>query len=558
MAAFVVTTVLLALVHSTAAAGEVVMLVDIRSVPDTIRTQVLVCSGLVNRAAEASADGPRAYTIMGDEDLMWQQTLGITVQNTSVTGFLQHCFQGPAAGHILYNHTEQQLLVPLIVTLAGVLNAVPIERGDSNANSTKVVFDALAVMGGMTPLDATRYVFEHYGNETSTMSMMDPGYDNGHDPFNPKLVRTPNLGLVDYIVKEKLFNFYMVLACIPGEPEHALMSEMVSNNPWPRPITVFGYNDAFGIAGDLFEAETSCVAQHNLGQVASDGFNNLAYFSIHASSTPFVQKPLRSEKSEQFNASKTYINFVIGDGDNLNFIKGSRADWMKTRVSRCTASNGTRCFPLSWTISPKLYDVAPPMLQWYIDQTKRTMADYFILPPSGDLYSYPSMMKDEDQAKFVAHTERDCIRYNSTGTIAWEMFYSWKKAFEDYFPRYAEHDTVRGIFTVNVPFMFPIEQFKLDEFYRIVNGKTVVFKQREWRGPANNNTFTKIEYIDAPDLAKEINSYKPGTATYIYLTSDGGASVTDFFDLAELLAEHVTITDHNSLVEFVREKEQLN
>lgn len=30
-------------------------------------------------------------------------------------------------------------------------------------------------------------------------------------------------------------------------------------------------------------------------------------------------------------------------------------------------------------------------------------------------------------------------------------------------------------------------------------------------------------------------NYDSATATYIYLTSDGGASVTDFFDLAELL-----------------------
>jgi hypothetical protein len=50
---------------------------------------------------------------------------------------------------------------------------------------------------------------------------------------------------------------------------------------WPQPIFVFGYDDVnFGSglpAGDPFEAETTCVKRHNLGQVATQHVNNLSF-----------------------------------------------------------------------------------------------------------------------------------------------------------------------------------------------------------------------------------------------------------------------------------------
>ena len=36
------------------------------------------------------------------------------------------------------------------------------------------------------------------------------------------------------------------------------------------------------------------------------------------------------------------------------------------------------------------------------------LCDWFVLPPSGHLYAYPSLMSDADQAAFVAATEADC------------------------------------------------------------------------------------------------------------------------------------------------------
>ena len=49
----------------------------------------------------------------------------------------------------------------------------------------------------------------------------------------------------------------------------------MQHNPWNEPVTVYGYDDAWALAGDLFEAETNCVKEHNLGQSATEGCPNL-------------------------------------------------------------------------------------------------------------------------------------------------------------------------------------------------------------------------------------------------------------------------------------------
>ena len=52
------------------------------------------------------------------------------------------------------------------------------------------------------------------------------------------------------------------------------MRRMMSDTEtlWEKPIAVFGYNDAIDLFGGwLFEAETNCIEEHNMGQVASSG-----------------------------------------------------------------------------------------------------------------------------------------------------------------------------------------------------------------------------------------------------------------------------------------------
>lgn len=52
-------------------------------------------------------------------------------------------------------------------------------------------------------LEATAYVYDNYVNQTTGMSKMDPGV------IHPNITGTLNPGLIDYIVKRRLFNLYL-------------------------------------------------------------------------------------------------------------------------------------------------------------------------------------------------------------------------------------------------------------------------------------------------------------------------------------------------------------
>ena len=248
----------------------------------------------------------------------------------------------------------------------------------------------------------------------------------------------------------------MANGCIAGTPEHAFNVRLMRDNPWAEPVTVYGYDDAWALAGDLFEAETNCVQEHNLGQSATSGVPNLSYFSSrNRIRAPLPQNPTPLA-SRPFSASKTYIAFVIGDGDNVAFMRGSRATWMEQRLAHCR-NDSSSCFPLLWSASPQLLHLAPDWLRWFYNISYQTEHDYFVLPPSGDTYSYPSQMQPAQQAEFVANTERDCVLMNTSASVSWEFFSWWPTALKDYFPRYSQNGIVRSFISVNVPYMIPGE-----------------------------------------------------------------------------------------------------
>lgn len=229
----------------------------------TTQIKSQVCAGLMNRDITVTGS---AYMLFSQYDADWltDQTGNPIPPLTEISDFMKICVESSSVdGYIRYNATSQAEIVPNIFTLAAMLNAIPMEDGDAliEAESLTMVFDCLTEFDGFNSLNATQYMFEHFGSETSSMAMMNPGYNQGvahRHPFNPPLDGSPNVKLVDFIVKMKLFNFYFIEACIPGTDEYKYLDYMVTNEDtlWLKPIPVYGYNDAFPVAGDLFEAET--------------------------------------------------------------------------------------------------------------------------------------------------------------------------------------------------------------------------------------------------------------------------------------------------------------
>jgi hypothetical protein len=264
--------------------------------------------------------------------------------------------------------------------------------------------------------------------------------------------------------------------------------------------------------------------------------------------TPLLQTP--TPRGVAFNKSKTYMSFIIGDGDNVAFVKSSRRAWFEQRAAACAVA---ACFPLLWSLSPHLLKLAPDMLRWFYNASLASRADWFVLPPSGHLYAYPSLMSAADQAAFVAATEADCVLMNTSASVAWEFMGTWGSAIASYFPRYATQGVVRALFAVNVPYMVPVVDFALHEFFKVLGGgasPVVLFRPSEWRGTSvGANPFEHPFLLSAAEMAALINAYPAGTVSHLYVTSDGGANITDLFDLVALLGEHVSVVDHVSLAE---------
>jgi len=393
------------------------------------------------------------------------------------------------------------------------------------------------------------------------------------DPLEHHLDADPDVGLTDYIVKEKIFNFYLYLGCVALTEEQALMSRMMTDpkTSWKKPVEVFGYNYAVHFGGTVFEAETNCIPEHNMGQVASSGVNNFSFTNKKQPITsPDYLKPYMStllktrDDIEQgnlvFNESMTYLTLILGDGDNIAFMKGRRRGWMYERLEFCE-QRGDCGVPLMWSMSPHLAYLAPDWLQWYYENNNKTGMDVFMLPPSGHLYAYPGMMhKDESlQDSFVESTAKDCELLWAKGSVHWEWFFGWKNAFDTYFPKFSNgsDNCVTSFFATNVPYLFQPDEdeWEPNEFYRVVGGNVFVFKPREWRGDSVGSIpDLGLNFLTAEEMSAEINGYPGGTVTQLYLTSDGGLNLELLFSMVDLLNDHVKIVNHEELEEMARQR----
>ena len=518
------------------------------------------CVGLRNRYTAASAFLLRDLSSTGTDRAWLRNVYNFTDVPvlTKPEVFLADCLTMYSGKYIKYDAKAQQAMLPSITTLAGVLGAVPLDvhvYKPLPPEATTCAFDAIEIFGTDTAssdsvLEATRFVFEHFINETIGLAKMNPGYQrqDGKNIFHPVIAGAPSTELTDYIVYAKLFDFYLPDACLPLTEQHRLFKQITSQNPWAKPLAIMGYDNSFVIeGGDFFEAETLCNLGQGMGQIASAGSANLAYWTTER---PHISSalPHNPDHATVYNKSKTYIAFVIGDGDNVDYIQGERRLWMEKRTTQCEDPEKGCRFPLLWTMNPHVTKFAPALYEWYNRQLLRTKLDRFALPPSGDLYAYPSLFPEVQQNTFIRNTERDAKLLATKVTTAWEFAFTWDHALKHFFPKYAERGTVNALVTVNVPYNLPALTFGKDTFKVVqqAENRSVVFAPHEWRGTHGSTIpFANEENLNVTAMAKRINGYARGTVTAVYLTSDGGGNLEDINNLVAILDDHVEVVGNN-------------
>jgi len=536
-----------------AAPGADHALTVVEMAPDTapaVQLAVQACAGLYNRET-----GGSVYTRRRENDDRWLDELNLTPGKiiTDARSFLDTCLADfPSC--VRYDYDSQQHLIPNIITVGAVLGAVPLDE-DMGATCSNVLFDAVAAFESRnTPCLATRYVYDTYVDDTTGWAMLNPGFEVRPETipelWDPPIVRDVDPFLVDFVFSQKLFVTFLVNGCIGGTEESALLNEMAAVNPWPKPIGVYGYANYWHIGGDIFESQTLCSASRNMGAIPSEVYN-LSFFST-------MREPITDPDEIQpnpledigYDPDKTYVAFLVGDGDNTAFIMDSRAEWMRQRTEDCAAGEDS-CPPLTWTVSPHLPRLAPDVLKWYYARSHETGKDYFALPPSGHLYALPASMEETSvQDQFVAATERDARLLGTRSTVDWEWLGTWRTAEETFLPRYARKEgAIKGVFPVNVPYMIPIVTWKPGQFFKVIEGqdggKVVLFRPREWRGVDGGGGILGFEqefFLTPESMAAELGGYPRGTVAGVYMTSDGGLNLRNsVMELLKFLPEHVAL-----------------
>lgn len=509
-----------------------------------LQLAIQACAGLKNREL-----GGSIYIQMEAHDESWLDELGL--EPSEVVGaldFLDACVaEFPAC--VRYSYDDQQELLPSILTVASALEAVPLDVGLAVACGD-VAFDATVEFAEKnTPYLATEYVFENYAEQTTGLAMLNPGYDlHASDLAHPELTRDMPSAMVDFVFSQELFVVFLVNGCVDSNPEYELLHDIVNAGHWPTPLGVYGYNNSWLVAGYLYEAQTRCLESRNMGAIPTET-GNLSFFSTRRAPILEANELAHNEPEEvEYDPNKTYVAFVVGDGDNVRFIMTTRNEWLGQRLSDCEQADNS-CEPLTWSISPHLAHIAPDVLEWYYASSHQTGKDYFILPPSGHLYAYPTSLNEEDQDRFVSATEEDARILGVAGTVHWDWFDTWESAEADFLPRYARVDgVIRGVFPINVPYMLDIFTWWPDDQFSDVlvgddGGEAVVFRPRQWRGVDDSgDDITAPFFLSPPNMAEELGSYPPGTVTWVYMTSDGGLNLENsFMELVRLLPAHVQL-----------------
>ncbi|GMI41797.1 hypothetical protein TrCOL_g3700 [Triparma columacea] len=264
-----------------------------------------------------------------EKDAYWLSTLypeSTAVPVESGTSFVQNDCIYKFHKVIHYSYETQRDLLPQIISLATHFKAVPIAIEGALSDTETVVFDATKEWSGFTPAESITYVLDNFSSTfiSDKLCKVNPGYqypDSRH-PLNYTLSSNIEYSIIDYAVSNSIFTFFLPLGCVPFTSDHAVHERVVqtfsSSNNSGMPITVYGYDNTVPIfGGDTYEAETNCVREHNMGQVASHlpnvGFKDGASWGLTRCKIPAFPLPLLSPTLHTLILCGTTLSGLVPD-----------------------------------------------------------------------------------------------------------------------------------------------------------------------------------------------------------------------------------------------------
>lgn len=238
---------------------------------------------------------------------------------------------------------------------------------------------------------------------TDSLSAYDRALSELYPRMNPSLlaVLPPNrLPLRDYLIATRTFVFYEPQGILASPGQLAATQRVLA--ALPRGIPILGWIDNPTLTEE--NAFIQLASRFGKAVFGSQDVPNLSVLTAYGrnqirSLPPPPPAPLLE--------NKTYAVVAVPDGDNLDFVAHRmRPLWLEPE-------RGT--FPITWSLSPLLSDLAPPYMDYYYGSA--TPNDRFVMGPSGAGYVYPDYFAPGDLAPYLESTARYA---NATGMdIPW-------------------------------------------------------------------------------------------------------------------------------------------
>lgn len=177
-----------------------------------------------------------------------------------------------------------------------------------------------------------------------------------------------------------------------------------------------------------------------VGVIAADWSYNLSVLSS------FPSEPITQKKSptckDKVSDGCHYVTFIMSDGDNQQWFLGNNFSSSKWFGSKYRGN-----FDLGWSISPSLYYLAPTVFnQYYKAASCKPNKDYFVVPPSGITYMYPSQFPSSNIESFTKQLNGYMKNVDENYVVILDDNSFYKT---DLWDKYTVHSNIDGLFYLN-------------------------------------------------------------------------------------------------------------
>lgn len=436
------------------------------------RTMIATLQGLVNGKSSS-----QIYTLSSSQPdyEIWLEDLknryGVLSQNTSDPWYLLDVFKDYIEGYVLYNN--KSLRDPSInnaCSLAALSNCIAVDE----AIQDKVHLYGITNIKGDCRNTGEAWAYDNLWNSGLNHSMVI------------QLSPDKATALRDYGVMTKCLIFYE-----DSINDTSLRDKVFSSMEKDSTCLGWGPDEFINI---------STVSKHGISMVAADWSYNLTVLSAFPS-LPMTQKTLMNIQGAQ---NVHNVTFIMSDGDNQQWNLGSKYSSQKWYGS---PYRGT--FNMGWSLSPSLYYLAPTVFKLYYENAAHgSFNDYFIVPPSGNGYMFPSKFPENaldlyvnrlnDYMKKVDQKYVSIIDYYSfRDTRLWSKFNMMPNIHGLFYLDYDKHDNYEG------------------EIIWANNKPVVSCRNLLWDTIESEDEL--VEAINQRILSGQVNIHDPNSYTFVYV-----------------------------------------